>query len=202
MPRLRRISFSPGKVAVFPLSYYGRRFSFKNYVRSKSTRNLYLLNIDIYKDIFKPLMSLVVTMIREVLSLEDDLERRVFFMIDELGSLYKLESILDLVTVGRSKGAPLICANQDLGRLEKTYGEPNIKTFFNNFNSLVVFRINEPESADYLSKAIGTAADQSTSNAQIAPSDFGDRKGFSEHEKLERVIIPSELQSLKTLRLF
>ena len=174
-------------------------FSFKNYVRSKSTRNLYLLNIDIYKDIFKPLMSLVVdTMIREVLSLEDDLERRVFFMIDELGSLYKLESILDLVTVGRSKGAPLICANQDLGRLEETYGKPNIKTFFNNFNSLVVFRINEPESADFLSKAIGEQQlIRSTSNAQIAPSDFGDRKGFSEHEKLERVIIPSELHSFK-----
>lgn len=174
-------------------------FSFKEYVRSGDTNNLYLLNIDTYKDIFKPLMSLVVdTMIREVLSMPDNLERRIFFIIDELGSLYKLESILDLVTIGRSKGAPLICANQDLGRLKETYGNANIQTFFNNFNSLVVFRTNEPDSAEFLSKAIGEQQIiRSRGSSQISPDDYGDRKSYSEQEKMERIVIPSELQLLK-----
>lgn len=174
-------------------------FSFKDFVRNKATRNLYLLNIDAYKDIFKPLMTLVIdTMIREILSLEDDLERRIFFIIDELGSLYKMDSILDLITIGRSKGAPLICANQDLGRIEETYGKANIKTFFNNFNSLVVFRINEPETAEFLSRSIGEQElIISNINSQLTPGELGNRKGFSEHEKLKRVIIPSELQSFK-----
>lgn len=174
-------------------------FCFKDFIRNNSTRNLYLLNIDAYKNIFKPLMSLIIdTMIREILSLPDDLKRRIFFIIDELGSLYKLESVLDLVTIGRAKGGPLICANQDLGRLEDTYGRANIKTFFNNFNSLITFRINEPESAEFLSKAIGEQQiKKSMENKQLSPNDFGDRKGYNQQEKMERIVIPSELQSFK-----
>jgi len=174
-------------------------FSLREYIRNNSTQNLYLLNIDLYKNIFKPLMSLVVDiMIREILSLPDDLNRRIFIIIDELGSLYKLESVLDLVTIGRSKGAPLICANQDLGRLEETYGKPNVQTLFNNFNSLVVFRINEPKTAEFLSQAIGEQQIiRSQRSSQISPTDYGDRKSYNEQEKLERIMIPSELQSLK-----
>ena len=80
------------------------------------------------------------TLVREILSMADDPNRRVFFIIDELGSLYRLESILDLLTVGRSKGACLICANQDLGRIEDTYGKSNTATFYNNFKRAFVPR--------------------------------------------------------------
>lgn len=75
-------------------------FSFREYIHSEKSANLYLLNIDQYKDIFKPLMTFVMdTIIRETLSLPDDLNRRYFFIIDELGSLNRMDSLLDLLTV-------------------------------------------------------------------------------------------------------
>lgn len=122
-------------------------FSFRQFIRNQNKSeifspqpNLYILNIEQYETIFKPLMTLAIdTMIRETLSLPDDLNRRIFFIIDELGTLYKMNSILKLETVGRSKGACLICANQDLGRIEEQYGKANLKSFFNNFNTNFTF---------------------------------------------------------------
>lgn len=173
-------------------------FSFRDFVKSDQDACLYLLNIEQYKTIFKPLMTFAIdTLVREILSLEDDLERRVYFIIDELGSLYRLESILDLLTVGRSKGACLICANQDLGRIEDTYGKANTTTFYNNFNTNFIFRINEPKSADFLSQAIGERqVIKKVESRQMSPSDIGDRKGISDQEKTERLFLATELQNL------
>jgi type IV secretory pathway TraG/TraD family ATPase VirD4 len=173
-------------------------FSFRDFVTSDENAGLYLLNIEQYKTIFKPLMTFAIdTLVREILSLEDDPERRIYFIIDELGSLYRLESILDLETEGRSKGGCFICANQDLGRIEDTYGKSNTTTLYNNFNTNFIFRINEPKTADFLSQAMGERqVIKKVESRQMSPSDMGDRKGISDQEKTERLYLPTEFQNL------
>lgn len=183
-------------------------FSFKKFVREERMRhdgvfkphpNLFILNIEQYKTIFKPLMSLAIdTLIRETLSLPDKLDRRLFFIIDELGSLYRMESIIDLLTIGRSKGGCLICANQDLGRFEEAYGKYNTQTFYNNFNTNFIFRIRDPDTTEFLSKAMGERqVIKRVESRSLSPSDMGDRKSFSDQEKTERLFMPTEFQEQK-----
>lgn len=177
-------------------------FSLRKYIRDENnTKNLYLLNIVNYTEIFKPLMTFAIdTIIRETLSLPDKLDRRIFFVLDEIGSLYKLDSLLNLLTVGASKGSSIICANQDIGRIEETYGKSNTKTFFNNFNTDFILRVNEPETAEFISKAIGEKqVVKKVESRQMSPSKFGDSKGISEQEKTERLLLPTEFQSLENL---
>ena len=179
-------------------------FSFRRFIREENNDNLYILNFEQYANIFRPMMTLAIdTMTREALSLPDDLNRRIFFIIDELGTLNRMDSILHLLTVGRSKGACLFCANQDLGRIEEKYGRANLKTFFNNFNTNFVFRIREPETANFLSQAIGEQQKIKTSQSrQMSPQDIGDRKSMSEQEKTERLIMPTEFQFLQDLHAY
>ncbi|SFL43943.1 type IV secretory system conjugative DNA transfer family protein [Pelosinus propionicus] len=181
-------------------------FSFRKFIRDQHENegqqpNLFILNIEQYSIIFKPLMTLAIdTMCREALSMPDKLDRRIFFIIDELGTLNRMDSILKLETVGRSKGACLICANQDLGRIEEQYGRANLKSFYNNFNTTVTLRIREPETADFLSRAIGEQQLIKTSHSrQMSPSEVGDRKSISEQDKTERLILPTEFQALPDL---
>lgn len=178
-------------------------FSFRRYIREtrQSPANLFIVNIKQYSTIFKPMMTLAIdTMIRETLSLPDDLTRRIWFVLDELGSLYKMEAVIELETIGRSKGGCLICANQDLGRIEEMYGKANLKSFFNNFNTTFTFRIREPETAEFLSKAIGDQQlVKTTLSRQMSPSEIGDRRGESEQEKIERLIMPVEFQTFNDL---
>ncbi|MEG6586709.1 type IV secretion system DNA-binding domain-containing protein [Dendrosporobacter sp. 1207_IL3150] len=178
-------------------------FSFRKYIREDQEilQNLFILNIEQYSSIFRPLMTLVIDMMcREVLSMPDKLDRRIFFIIDELGTLNRMDSIIKLETVGRSKGACLICANQDLGRIEEQYGRANLKSFYNNFNTTFTFRIREPETAEFLSKAIGEQQTVKTSySQQMSPGEMGDRKSINEQEKTERAFLPTEFQSLADL---
>lgn len=177
-------------------------FSFRKFIRNeREDRNLFILNIEQYSALFKPLMTLAIdAMVREALSLPDALNRRIFFVLDELGTLNRMDSIIKLETVGRSKGACLVCANQDLGRIEEAYGRANLKSFFNNFNTTFTFRIREPETAEFLSRAIGEQQLIKISQSrQMSPSEVGDRKSISEQEKIERLILPTEFQSLPDL---
>jgi type IV secretory pathway TraG/TraD family ATPase VirD4 len=182
-------------------------FSFRKFIRDQghnAQANLFILNIEQYATLFKPLMTLAIdTMCREALSLPDDLQRRIFFVLDELGTLNRMDSILKLETVGRSKGACLICSNQDLGRIEEQYGRANLKTFFNNFNTNITFRIREPETSEFLSRAIGDQQLIKSSNSrQMSAGEIGDRKSVSEQEKTERLILPTEFQTLPDLYAF
>lgn len=137
------------------------------------------------------------TMIRETLSLPDDLNRRIWFIIDELGTLYKMDSIIVSKTVGRSKGGCLICANQDLGVSKKCM--VNLKAFLIILINFT-FRIREPETAEFLSKAIGDQQIIKTNQSrQMSPSQTGDRRTESDQEKAKRLIMPVEFQSLNDL---
>jgi hypothetical protein len=174
-------------------------FSFRKFIRDdKDRRNLFLMNIRQYDAIFRSLMTFVIDiMTREVLSLTDSFSRRITFVVDEFGSLAKMPCIFDFLTMGRSKGGFLVLANQDLGSVSNVYGADQKETFFNNFNVHLVFRLNDPTTAEFLSKAFGEReVIKKFQSSQFSPSDLGDRFSMSEQEKLEKIILSTEFQSL------
>jgi len=174
-------------------------FSFRQFIREESDRrNLFLMNMRQYDAIFRPLMTFVIDMMtREVLSLPDSYTRRITFLIDEIGSLSKMPSIFDFLTMARSKGGFLTVANQDLGAIADLYGNDKKDTFFNNFNLHLVFRINDPTTAEFLSKAFGEReVIKKFQSSQFSPTDLGDRFSVNDQEKLEKIILPTEFQNL------
>ena len=180
-------------------------FSFRDFIRRPDRRNLFLLNISMYARIWQPLITFAFdVMIRETLSLPDTdrrENRRIWFCIDELGSLNQISVLFDLLTIGRSKGGCMIVANQDLGKIEDVYGRPNKMTFYNNFNTGFFLRINDPDTADFLSRAIGEREVIKTMEGrQLSPKDIGDRKSFTDQDKIERLLLPSEFMRLPDFR--
>lgn len=72
------------------------------------------------EDTLKPTLFLFIDMMgRKLLSLPDAHDRRVFFMIDEFGTLQRLSTILDLLTLSRSKGGCVFIGIQDYGKIDK-----------------------------------------------------------------------------------
>jgi type IV secretory pathway TraG/TraD family ATPase VirD4 len=177
-------------------------FSFRKFITEENIHNnLFIPNISRYKKIFKPLFTFIIDiLIREVLSLEDNLNRRIYFIIDEFGSLNKIDSIFNCLKEGRSKGAVLIVGNQDLGDIESLYGKCLTNTFYNNFNSHFFLRLNDPNTCDFISKAIGEAElYKQMKTSQVSPKSVGDRQGQTTHDKIDRSILPSELMNLADL---
>ncbi|MCI0623920.1 MAG: type IV secretion system DNA-binding domain-containing protein [Acidobacteria bacterium] len=109
-----------------------------------------------------------------------------------------MPSIFDFLTMGRSKGGFLVLANQDLGSVGNIYGHDQKETFFNNFNLHLIFRLNDPTTAEFLSRAFGEReVVKKFSSSQMSPTDLGDRISISEQEKLEKIILPTQFQDLK-----
>jgi type IV secretory pathway TraG/TraD family ATPase VirD4 len=175
-------------------------FSFRDYISNEDGHqgNLFLMNIRNYDAIFRPLMTFVIDiMIREMLSLSDSFDRRITFVVDEFGSLAKMPSIFDFLTMARSKGGFLVLANQDLGSVSNVYGQDQKETFFNNFNVHLTFRLNDPTTAEFLSKAFGEReVVKKFKSSSFPPNDLGDRFTLGEQEKLEKIVLPTEFQSL------
>jgi type IV secretory pathway TraG/TraD family ATPase VirD4 len=81
--------------------------------------------------------------------------------------------------------------------VSNVYGADRKETFFNNFNVHLVFRLNDPTTAEFLSKAFGEReVIKKFQSSQFSPSDLGDRFSMSEQEKLEKIVLPTEFQSL------
>ena len=180
-------------------------FSFRDFIRDqKDRRHLYLLNIRNYEPIFKPLITFVIDiMIREVLSLPDDREKRIFFLVDEFASLGRLSSIFDFISMARSKGGSMILANQDLGAIESLYGRPLLKTFYNNLNNKFILRIEDPETSRFLSEAFGEREIvKKMESRSMSPGDWGDRHTISDQDKIEKLILQSQFQDLKDFQAY
>jgi len=180
-------------------------FSFRDYIADeKDKRNLFIPNISNYKNIFMPLFSFGIDiMIKEVLSLPDNFNRRVFFLIDEFSSLHTIQSIFDFQRESGSKGGCLICAMQDLGDLSLNYGREKLHSFFNNFHTKFIFQLLDPDTQDYASRALGERqVMMRMPSHQYSPNDIGDRESISLQNTNERVVLPSEFSLLRKLRCF
>ena len=177
-------------------------FSIKKWFNDESeTGNIFITNYADIKDTLKPILTLFIDLfIRQILSMPDDRERRVFFLIDEFGTLQRLQSIVNLLTLGRSKGASAWLGIQDVGQIEEIYGKELRQTIINACGSNLIYRVSDPVTAKYLSDKIGERAVLETQeNHSMGSAENRDGLSLVRREKTDRLVLPSELQNLPDL---
>lgn len=132
-------------------------FSIKKWLRDDSTEGqaIFLANPARYESNYRSYFTTILDLaLRETISLTGDIDRRLWFFIDEFGSLMKLDSIVRLLAEGRSKGACTVLGTQDQAQIKQQY-DKETETILNNCNSKVFGRIASFEEAEYVSKFIG-----------------------------------------------
>jgi len=136
---------------------------------------IYVTNYAEVQDTLRPVLTLFIDILgKRLLSLKDDYHRRVFIILDELGTLQRLSTIVQLLTLSRSKGGSVWIGIQDIGQIDKLYTEPLRQAMVNACGMTVVFSVAEPETAAFLSKKIGDICylktDETYSMAVAEPS--------------------------------
>ena len=108
---------------------------------------IFLVNPATYASRYQSYFTVVLDlMLKEMISIPTDITRRVWFFIDEFGSLFKLDSVIRLLAEGRSKGACTVIGVQDRAQLKGQYKD-GVSTLLNNCNSKVVGRVSDGEEA-------------------------------------------------------
>lgn len=182
-------------------------FSVRKWLRDDKTEGqaIFLANPAKYGDNYESYFTMIVNLaLTEMISLPNDNDRRVWFIIDEFGSLMKLGSVIRLLAEGRSKGACTIIGTQDIAQLKERYKEEH-ETIINNCNSQCIARVTSHNEAKYLSDMIGemeVEKEESTESVNV------DEKGVSVNTKVNnnnskrekrQVVLPSEISGLPDL---
>jgi type IV secretory pathway TraG/TraD family ATPase VirD4 len=180
-------------------------FSIRDWVNDTEKRGLlFLSNTEKTQALFRPLLTLFVNAFSShVLNLPDDTNRRIFMFLDEFTALSKLEKVIELLKLGRSKGISLWIAFQDFQQLEKIYSKEDMRTVINNCKNIAVGQIKEPDAAAYLSKRFGKQEFyEKAQTFSMGVADNRDGLSLNEQRKEDYVVKDNDLINLPELQFY
>jgi type IV conjugative transfer system coupling protein TraD len=162
---------------------------------------IFVTNYSDIQDTLRPILSLFIDLLgRKLLAMPDDLDRRVFFLLDEFGTLQRLSTIVKLLTLSRSKGGSVWVGIQDVGQIDKIYSKDLRQAIVNACGNSVLFSVADPDTAKFLSEKIGDTENLETEETySMGPSEFRDGVSLARRRKRETLVLPSELMGLPDL---
>jgi hypothetical protein len=175
-------------------------FSIRRWL-ARSGGNLYITWREDMLEALKPLVSTWVDILcTSILSLPESRDRRLWMIIDELDSLQKLPSLEDAATKGRKHGLRIVAGIQSTAQLERTNGEKDATVLRSCFRSILVLGggRSDNKTAEDLSRSLGEHEVERESHGETVNLRGGSRSRNTRVQR-ERVVMPSEIQSLPAL---
>ncbi len=180
-------------------------FSLAAWLMDGKPNKLFLTNYEDTKDTLKPILSLFVDRLgKKMLSALPDRQRRVFFFLDELGSLQRLPILKDLVTQGRKRGVAVIAGIQDIAQLDSIYGREMRQTLLNSLSTVIAGRCVDGPTAEYIAHdRIGKQEVREPHVNQswgLGQNRDGGSTGETTREKY--AVLPAEIMQLKNMEAY
>ena len=178
--------------------------SIGKWLESNKPGFIFVTNYADVRDTLRPILSLFVDLLgRKLLSMPDDRDRRIFFMLDEFGTLQRLSTIVNLLTMSRSKGGSVWIGIQDIGQVDKIYTRELRQSILNSCGSNIIGYLADPDTAEYFSKRLGkTTFFEADESQHMGPSMEDGRLNISQRKKEEWLILPSEIMHLPKFECF
>ena len=180
-------------------------FSIRDFLENQTTGNLWITWRQDQLAALKPLISCWVDVIcASILSMPDNGQHKpVYFILDELDSLEKLNYLVDALTKGRKHGLVAVGGAQSLAQLDKTYGEKEALTLRNSFSNNAVCQIasGDTYSAEQYSRIFGQH-EVLRHKDNFALGTSGGRGSRQLEKETEYVVLPSQINSLEPLEFY
>lgn len=179
-------------------------FSITEFVNSSKPGFIFISNTSKTAQAFKPLLTAFVNVFAfTALQLPDDLSRRLYLFLDEFGRLGKIDTIKDLVLLGRSKGVSLWLTSQDLNQQAYTYSQDEMLSIINAFSTFAVMGLNEPKGAKYWSEKFGQQElFEISETIGMGPHVNRDGINLNKQKKLEWIVKDGDILNLETLTMY
>ena len=190
-------------------------FSIREWVqevgRGESADWLFLTVRDDQKALLRNLVATYLDLaILEGLSLSEDPNRRIWYLLDELDTLGKVGSLRDGLTKLRKYGGSVITGIQSIAQLQTTYGREGAAVLTSNLNTKLLLRAGDPETAEWGEKTIGqqeierrernTSQGTSYSSGGIAGNmGQSSNEGYADRVVTQAAVMASELMQLPDL---
>ena len=179
-------------------------FTITDWLTNPDAGTIFITNYADVKDTLRPILSLFVDLLgRKLLSMKDDYRRRIFFILDEFGTLQRLSTIKDLMTLSRSKGGAVFIGIQDKGQIDKIYSPEISQSILNACGNSIMYRVADPITAKYLSDRIGKIEVRETDQTlSMGVADNRDGVSLMQRTREKDLVLPSEITGLRDLEAY
>ncbi|MBT5654886.1 MAG: Flp pilus assembly complex ATPase component TadA [Alphaproteobacteria bacterium] len=156
------------------------------------------------RETLRPLLSCWLdTAINALMTLPEDSERRIWFIIDELPVLQKLPSLHTAMAESRKYGGCLIAGVQSFSQLVSTYGQNTSQSILDLFNTKVFFRNTDPNTTSWISRVLGeTETTEQVENLSYGANTMRDGISLSQLRRTTPLVLPTEIAALKDLEAY
>ncbi|MBU2718917.1 type IV secretion system DNA-binding domain-containing protein [Acidithiobacillus ferridurans] len=147
----------------------------------------------------RPLLSLWLDIaINGTMMLPPNRERRLWLMVDELPTLQKMLKIAVAMAECRKYGLCVVTGIQTVAQLKDVYGIHGAETMLGLPQTQTIFRLPDPDTAAWASKAIGSR-NLTREVLSESSNSSGGGESSSFQNTTEDAILPSQIQSLPKL---
>lgn len=152
----------------------------------------------------KPLISMWIAMASlNLLSLEPNRERRIWFICDELPSLHKLPLLGETIAEIRKFGGCFLLGMQSFSQLTKVYGASGARELFDLLNTRFFFRSSSSEMAKLVASELGEEdIEESRENYSYGANSIRDGISLSNQRLTRPIVSYPEILELKDLHCF
>jgi hypothetical protein len=147
------------------------------------------------REVLRPLHSLWIDMlVMRLLGRPRPGQKRVWFVIDELGSLQRLPQLHTAITESRKSKNPMVLGFQGKGQLEDIYGRL-AEVMLSQPATKIFMRTGEPKAAEWISESIGKVEIERLRETKFDGSRAG--KNFTVDRQVEPLVMASEIGGLE-----
>jgi hypothetical protein len=123
--------------------------------------------------------------------------RRMWFIIDELASLGRLNGFSSLMSEGRKYGGCVLAAMQSITQLFENFGQYGASHIFGQFATKFLFRTDDPISAKIIADIFGQLEySHQQKNTSFGANEFRDGISYTEQQRHKPLITTDALASL------
>jgi type IV secretory pathway TraG/TraD family ATPase VirD4 len=183
------------------LTQFGDQFSLKQYfdeVKAGSHAWLFLSSPPDLREVTMPLIACMFELsVSYLIGMGINHNRRMWFVIDELASLGRLNGFSTLMSESRKYGGCVLAATQSINQLIENFGTHTANHIFGQFATKFLFRSDDPTSAKIISNIFGELEySHQQKNTSFGANEFRDGISYTEQQRHKTLITTDNLASL------
>lgn len=188
-------------------------FSIRNWIESDSgDKNgfLFISSKGDQHESLKPLISTWLDIaVKSLLSVEQNQPnghdpRRIWIILDEVGSLQALPSLLDGLAQSRQFGGAFIVSLHSISQLKAIYGRDTTDTITSLCRNKLFFAGADEETSDFCSQNLGKhqEVEEVKEGISYGVSEIRDGVSLNTHKSIKRLVIASQIMFMKKLQAY
>lgn len=177
-------------------------FSIRRWIQQDQLQEwLFISSLGDRHESLKPLITAWLDIaINALLSLPENSNRRIWVILDELGSLQQLPYLTSALAEARKFGGCFVVGIQSVAQLAKTYGFEGGREISSLLNTRFMFRVPDPDIAQWSARNLGeTTIEEVREGISYGANTIRDGVSIQRVEVQKPVVPPSEIQRLNDL---